>query len=98
MKLYLTHLTKILDKEDSKWRETTILLLDGAPSHLAEETVHHMKSLNLPVMATAPYSYSGCPCELWFSMLKAVNLNVNQHGTGKRVSQNSPSNKFSPFL
>jgi hypothetical protein len=97
IKAYLNQLTKFLDEKDPKWRLNTILLMDGASAHFAEETVKYMKSINLPVMSTAPYSYDGCPCELWFSMLKSVDLNPLKMGSGKRVSQNSPSNMFSPF-
>jgi hypothetical protein len=84
LKVYLSYLTKLLDKKDHNWRDNTILLLDGASAHTADETDKHMKGLNLPVMITAPYSYDACPCELWFSMLKSVELNIQKLGTGKR--------------
>lgn len=81
--MYLNYLVKILNKEDPDWRDNTILLLDGASSHFSDETVKHMKGLNIPVMNTAAYSYDACPCELWFSMLKRVELNPLKLGTGK---------------
>jgi hypothetical protein len=89
MKVYLTHLVKILDSKNPNWRQNTILLLDGARSHFSEECVKFMKSMDLPVMTTAPYSYDACPCELWFSMLKSVNLNANNLGTGKKYDHYS---------
>ena len=38
IKMYLYHLVKLLDQRDKEWRTNTILLLDGASAHTAEET------------------------------------------------------------
>jgi hypothetical protein len=84
IKIYLSNLSRLLDAKDPNWRRHTILLLDGASAHFSEETRKYMKSIDLPVMGTAPYSYDGCPCELWFSMMKSVNLNKMNLSTGKK--------------
>lgn len=82
--LYLTHLTKQLEIEDKEFRDNTVVLIDGAPGHTADETRDHIKILGLPVMLTAPYSWDAAPCELWFSQFKAIELNPENLGTGKR--------------
>jgi hypothetical protein len=38
MSIYLQHLVKFLDKKNPRWREDTVILLDGAPSHTADLT------------------------------------------------------------
>ena len=82
--LYLTHFAKVLEAEDPNFRENNVILIDGAPSHYAEETLAHMKGLNLPMIMTAPYSWAAAPCELWFSQLKSVELNPMGLSTGKK--------------
>ena len=82
-KMYLTHLAKSLDKDRPGWREDTILLLDGATYHTCDETLVHMKQLQLPVMFLGPASYNVAPCELMFAHLKAVHLNPEGLPSGK---------------
>ena len=63
----MTHLAKQLDKEIPGWRNDTIILIDGAPYHISDETLDHMKQLNIPLMFLGPASYNVAPCELMFS-------------------------------
>lgn len=84
MSIYLEYLVKFLDKKNPKWREKSVILLDGAPAHGADITKKTLKRLNIPTLMTAPYSFSGCPVELFFGYFKRVNLNPNFLPVGKR--------------
>ena len=71
MMVYLTNLAIKLDMERPTWREDSVVLLDGARPHIAEQTVNHIvNKLKMPVIFTAPYSYDAAPCELFFAYFK----------------------------
>ena len=42
-----------------------------------------LKSLDVPVMVSAPHSYNVAPSELVFASVKAINLNLERLPTGK---------------
>ena len=73
--MFLTHLVKILDGQDSNWRKKKILVFDGATWHTAPKIISVYERLNIPVLILSPYSYDGAPIELFFSLLKRGNLN-----------------------
>ena len=75
MLLFLSRLALVLSNESSDWRRNTVILLDGATYHRAEETRKHMIALGLEVMFTAPYSYESSPIELFFAYFKQGNIN-----------------------
>ena len=82
--LFITKLVDVLSKEDSNWRDNTILLHDGAKYATCNESTEHLKSLGVKFVISAPYSYSTSPIELAFAFLKAVHLNPKSLKTGKR--------------
>ena len=73
-----------LDGEDPNWRETTILVLDGATTHRSEETCRAMAALQIPAMIAGPYGFDGSPAEKLFALLKVGDLNPGDIKTGKR--------------
>ena len=50
-------------------------MLDGAVWHTSKHSIEVYEELNIPVIIAAPYSYDGCPIELFFASLKQGNLN-----------------------
>ena len=73
-----------LDRELPGWQQETLILLDGAKYHTSPEMRSHFEALDLPVIFTAPYSYSSSPIERLFSALKLGELNQLKVSTGKR--------------
>ena len=45
----------MLDTTDIKWRDTTVVLMDGAKPHVSEETKAHIHRLRMPAIFTGPY-------------------------------------------
>ncbi len=84
MALFLHYLVQQLDKEDTDWRENTVLLLDNAAYHVSSETKTALQRLGFTTMFSGPYSYSAAPCELVFAALKAGQLNPLRQPTGKK--------------
>ena len=82
--LFLRHLAAELDKDSPGWQEDATILLDNAPYHTGEEIKSYMLKMQLPVMYTAPYSYSSSPIETLFAHLKLGELNVAHEPTGKK--------------
>lgn len=81
---FLQRFTGQLDSEDPDWRESTILVLDGAITHRSEETCRAMAALRIPAMIAGPYGFDGSPCEKLFALLKVGDLNPGDIKTGKR--------------
>ena len=50
---------------DKSWRENSVLLLDNASYHTHEETLKHLAFLKVPVIFSAPYSYSTASAEIY---------------------------------
>lgn len=44
--------------------------MDNAPYNKSEETMAHIKALNMPMVFTGPYSFDASPVELFFAYLK----------------------------
>lgn len=61
-----------------------MILLDNAPYHVGKLAREYFRKMQIPVMYTAPYSYSASPIETLFSMLKLGELNEAGDQTGKR--------------
>ena len=75
MELYFLTLVKMLDEKRANWRSDSIILLDGARYHTSEKTKQLFKRLDLPIVISGPYSYSGAPVERAFAFLKSGDLN-----------------------
>ena len=73
-----------LDVESPGWQEESIILLDNASWHNSGEMKERLAKMQLPIIYSAPYSYSTAPIELLFSALKLGDINPNGHPTGKR--------------
>jgi hypothetical protein len=84
MKMYLSQLASRLDVDRPKWREDSIILLDGAPYHMCTEVRLHMLHLRLPIIFTAPSSYDASPVEKFFAYFKNQDINPEMLATGKR--------------
>ena len=83
-RLYVQKLCEKLDEERPGWKEDTVVLIDNAKYHSSRKTRNYFAHLGIRVMYTGPYSYSGCPVELYFAALKSTNLNPTMQATGKR--------------
>ena len=75
MQIYFIHLVKKLDKLNSRWREKTVILLDGASYHNSKTTIQIFEQLKIPVMFLGPHSYNVAPAELYFAWFKKVDIN-----------------------
>ena len=82
--LFMRHLVAKLDSETPGWQENSIILLDNAPYHVGTEARSYLRKMQIPIMYTAPYSYSASPIEMLFSILKLGELNEDREPTGKR--------------
>ena len=83
MTLFLEQLTLKLDKENSHWRQSTVITFDGASYHKATATKKTLERLRVPIMLMGPYSYEAAPCELFFAAYKADDVNPEKVPLGK---------------
>ena len=82
--LFLRHLVAELDKDSPGWQEDSVILLDNAAYHTGEEIRSYLRKMQLPVMYTAPYSYTSSPIELLFAHLKLGEINPAREPAGKK--------------
>ena len=82
--LFLRHFVAELDKDSPGWQEDSVILMDNAPYHTGEEIRSYMLKMQLPVMFTAPYSYSSSPIETLFAHLKLGDINPARESMGKK--------------
>ena len=75
---------KKLDKQNPKWREKTVILLDGASYHNSKSTIQVFEQYNIPVMFLSPHSYNAAPAELYFAWFKSAHLNPKRLPQSKR--------------
>ena len=73
-----------LDKERPRWRNNTLVILDGAAYHRSEETRELFHRLEIPAAMLGPYSYSAAPCELFFASFKKADINPRKVATTKQ--------------
>lgn len=67
---FIRRLEIVLNNESPDWKETSIILLDGAKYHTSEKTRDTLKKLEIPTIYSAPYSYSTAPIEHLFGGFK----------------------------
>ena len=84
MTSFLCRLATELNREDARWRQSTVLLLDGAKYHKSPETRQTLRMLGCNYVISAPYSYDAAPIELFFAYFKQVQVNPEQEKTGKK--------------
>ena len=82
--LFMRDLVRILNVENRRWREKTLIWLDGAPYHQSEEIMKVYDELNIPICISAAHSYDTAPCELFFAAFKSGHINPQRVQTGKR--------------
>ena len=56
-----------LELKNPKWRDNTVIQLDGAKYHTCEDTKIDLQVLGFRVIFSAPHSYDAAACELFFS-------------------------------
>ena len=84
MKLFFVNLVRRLDEENSKWRNSTIILLDNASYHVSQQTLNVFEELRIPILFTGPHSYDGSAVELWFAAFKRADINPRKPPFGKK--------------
>jgi hypothetical protein len=84
IKLFLSHLVGVLDKDDKDWRKNTVLLFDGAEYHTSSEVQDHLRRLGANYLFTGPRSYDAATCEPFWAYLKSRDLNLTNLATGKK--------------
>ena len=73
-----------LKKQDKDWKDSTVLLLDGASYHRSKDTRNYLKNMGVKVVIGGPYAFSAAPVEHFVSALKSVDLNPENIKTGKK--------------
>ncbi len=71
---FFIDLSQELDRKDSGWRSSHILLLDNCTSHKTKLVRDVLKKTGFPTLYTAPASYIACPVEELFSLVKKINI------------------------
>ena len=84
MEIYLVELVKMLDEEDVRWREDTVIMWDNASYHSNPRTKRLLERLRIPLMFLGPYSYDMAPAELLFAKLKTADLHPGEIAVGKK--------------
>ena len=84
MTLFLQHLKRQLDMESPGWEQSSYILLDNAAWHSNPEMKTRLAKMELPIIYSAPYSYSTAPVERAFAALKLGDLNPDRLPTGKK--------------
>ena len=75
---------KKFDFDSKKWRNSTVIQLDGAKFQICQQTKRDLIELGFDVIYSAPHSYYGAPCELFFSQLKNSDLNPTSEKKSKK--------------
>lgn len=84
MTTFLRYLARQLDLEDQGWEVDSLILLDNAKWHSNDVMKSRLARMELPVMYSAPYSYTTAPVESAFAALKLGELNPERLPTGKK--------------
>ena len=71
MVTYLNKLVAILTREDPGFRQSTVLVVDGASYHKSPGTRLTLKRLGISYIVAAPWGYDTMICEYWFSQFKS---------------------------
>ena len=82
--LFMHHLAAMLEAEIPNWKETSIILFDGARYHVSPESREKLARAGYPIMMTGPYSFTSSPIETLFAALKQGELNPGAYKLGKK--------------
>lgn len=83
---YIVQLVQQLDRDRPGWRSNTVWQLDGAKYHQTSQVKCLLEKLSVPAMISGPYSYDGSVAELFFSMFKRGEINIQKLATTKSKS------------
>ncbi len=72
---FIKKLCEHLDKVDREWRTRSLLLVDNASIHRSAKTITGLRSMAVPLMFLAPYSFDMAAVEKLFSFVKNRDLN-----------------------
>ena len=84
IKVFFSHLIKLLDSKDRTWRSKYIIMMDNAPYHRSKDTLRFLEENNVPCIFTGPHGYDAAPVELFFAHFKAADINPRDVKTGKK--------------
>ena len=73
--LFLLRLVKELTIREPNWREHTVIMLDNASYHRSAFVKRKLADLGVPTLYLGPYHFKMAPVEMFFSHIKARNLN-----------------------
>ena len=76
-------LDSTLVKFDPDYKKNTIFLADGASYHTEKNALKFMQQLGWQVVISAPYSYAASAIEMYFGIVKSVDMNKLGLPTGK---------------
>ena len=82
--LFIRYLVRKLDEDTPGWEDDSIILVDNATYHRGEDIRKYFKKMQIPIMYSAPYSFSTAPIETLFAHLKLGELNPDRESTGKK--------------
>lgn len=72
---FMVKLCSHLNSMDRRWRANTVIMLDNAPYHRAAVAREKLKLLKVPLLYLGPYQFKMAPIEIFFSYIKAHDLN-----------------------
>jgi hypothetical protein len=82
--LLLSQLFDLLSQEDPHWKESTIIIIDGARYHTTPSIRAMFRLHGVSHCITSPHSPQLAPIELYFSMLKQGELNPKDLPSSKK--------------
>ena len=65
--LFMRYLVRKLDEDTPGWENDSIVLIDNATYHRGEDIKKYFRKMQVPIMYSAPYSFSTAPIETLFS-------------------------------
>ena len=75
---FLLRLVKYLTETEPDWREHTVIMLDNAAYHRSAYVRSKLSDLGIPTLYLGPYHFKMAPVEMFFSYIKARNINFMQ--------------------
>lgn len=80
---FVQRLDSELKKVDPNYQNNTIFLADGAAYHTDKNSLKFMQQIGWNVIISAPYSYAASPIEMYFGIVKSVDMNKLELPAGK---------------
>jgi transposase len=72
---FIASLCQKLDQSSSRWRQSSVFLLDNASFYKSQDTRRALSAFKVPVMFLGPYSFDMAAVEKLFSVIKNRDLN-----------------------